>query len=445
MQEDTLFAIMTLIYFIVPIIILKVNYFVTVMNICVLFVVTAFCIYFFSSQPMVLMSTSLILHFAFVLVLYMQTRDSIITLVYSITINIILNLSWYCSFGLLLSMEGQSNIAFPYGVLTGREVIVGYLLQLIFVIIQSALMKNYLENNDKESLKRLIIHYTAVRNMIFCVPLLIEIATMFIFLVPRVHYLYSVIVTLIMVFLFIYFLGIIALKIKFNQQRELLTIISTQHENLENRNAHLNGLKHDFKNMIISINLFVQQRDYSGLAGYIRDIDTMIDYNVETGIELPEIKNLAIKGMFLAKLMQAETMGITVHVRVIEAIIDVKVNTVKCIRVLGIVLDNAIEAAQESEEKTIDILIYRKQGQLIFLIVNSVSRDADVDMEALYSPSYSSKGADRGYGLYNINKIVKSEKRLKFKPVLNDGKFIVEFIIQEHDKEVKSREEIICD
>lgn len=445
MQEDTLFAIMMLLYFIVPIIILNVNYFVTVLNMGILIIALATCLLFFANQPYVLINTNLIIHLGFVFVLYIQTRDSIITLVYAITVNIILNLSWYCSFGILISMEGRNNIVFPYGSLTTVEIVVGYALQFIFIIIQSALMKNYLENNDRESLKRLITNYAAMRNLIFCLPILIEMATLFIFLVPAVHYLYSVIVTLIMVFLFIYFLGIIALKIKFNQQEELLTVISTQHESLEKRNAHLNGLKHDFKNMIISINLFVEQSDYKGLAGYIRDIDSIINYKTEAGIELPEVKNLAVKGLLLAKLVQAEAMGIIVNIRVIEAIVDIKVNTAKCIRIMGIVLDNAIEAAAESEEKTIDILIYRKQYKIIFLIVNSVQDAKKIDMDALYSPRYSSKGEDRGYGLYNINRIIKSEKRLEFQPTIKEKQFIVKFIIHEGEKEVQSHEKVICD
>ncbi|MBC6316181.1 sensor histidine kinase [Listeria grandensis] len=445
MQENMIFSVMFIIYFLTPIIILPLEYMIRMKAIIAL----TFCFGIYTCNSFLYSDLSIfggwIIYAAFIISFYLSTKDMMVTLFYLLIVNIILNTSWYFSFGILLGMEGSSSMTFPFGTLTSLEIVTGYVLQFIFIVIQSAIMKNYLNYNSMDSLKGLFKSSLLVKILIVGVPICIETATVAIFLIPEIDYRYSMVTMLVMIFIVTYFLGMISLKIKVRQQIELLEVISGQQENLESRNRYLNGLKHDFKNVLISVNLFIQKDDYVGLTHYLKDIDVMMMDADGEMMELPEIKNLAIKGLLWAKMLHAKSEGIKINIKVLEIIEGLSVNITKCIRVLGIILDNAIEGAIESEEKSIDILIYKQQGSVVFLVLNTVNDACEIDMKALYHPGYSSKGCNRGYGLYNVAMIVKDEQQMAFHPKIEGNSFIAKFIVDENNKEFKKHEKIICD
>ncbi|MBC1474001.1 GHKL domain-containing protein [Listeria grandensis] len=445
MKENMIFSVMFIIYFLTPTIILPLKYMIQMKTIIAL--ISCFVIYtcsFFLYSDLSIFG-GLIIYVAFIISFYFSTKDMMVPLFYLLVVNIILNISWYFSFGILLGMKGQNSMTFPFGTLSNVEIVTGYVLQFIFIVIQSAIMKNYLNYNSMDSLKGLFKNSLLVKILMVGVPICIETATVAIFLIPEIDYRYSMITMLVMIFIVIYFLGTISLKMKVRQQDELLEVISKQQENLESRNRYLNGLKHDFKNVLISVNLFIQKDDYAGLTHYLKDVDIMmIDTDGET-MELPEIKNLAIKGLLWAKMLHAKSEGIKINIKVLEIIDGLSVNITKCIRVLGIILDNAIEGTSESEEKSIDILIYRQQGSIVFLVLNTIGDVCEIDMKALYHPGYSSKGPNRGYGLYNVAMIVRDEQQMTFHPKIEGNSFIAKFIVDENNKESKKYEKSICD
>ncbi len=71
----------------------------------------------------------------------------------------------------------------------------------------------------------------------------------------------------------------------------------------------------------------------------------------------------------------------------------------KICEVLGIAIDNAIEAAKVSKEKIVDVEIYENNG-IIFEIANSFC--STIDLEKLFDSEYSTKNRGTGIGLNYI-------------------------------------------
>ena len=82
-------------------------------------------------------------------------------------------------------------------------------------------------------------------------------------------------------------------------------------------------------------------------------------------------------------------------------------------RILGILMDNAIEATSECEEKIVNVSIRknsRKHMQL--LVIENTYKNKDIDTEKIYEKGYSTKSNNTGLGLWEVRQILKKNNNL---------------------------------
>lgn len=79
--------------------------------------------------------------------------------------------------------------------------------------------------------------------------------------------------------------------------------------------------------------------------------------------------------------------------------------------ILGVFLDNAIEAVKDLKKKSIYLEIYIMDGYLCFDITNNFEGVLDIDK--IYKPKYTTKGKEHGYGLEVVNKIVRENEKIE--------------------------------
>ena len=76
--------------------------------------------------------------------------------------------------------------------------------------------------------------------------------------------------------------------------------------------------------------------------------------------------------------------------------------------VLGIYLDNALEAAENSDQKLVSLEIYEINHNLNFTISNSYKEI--IPLKKMKKKGFSTKGKNHGKGLYYVNKLVNKIK-----------------------------------
>ena len=76
-------------------------------------------------------------------------------------------------------------------------------------------------------------------------------------------------------------------------------------------------------------------------------------------------------------------------------------------------MDNAIEAANECNEKIINVCI-RKDFKVArqVLIIENTYKDKNVDTEKIYEKGFSSKPHNTGLGLWEVRQILKKNNNL---------------------------------
>lgn len=74
-------------------------------------------------------------------------------------------------------------------------------------------------------------------------------------------------------------------------------------------------------------------------------------------------------------------------------------------------MNNAIEAAKESYGKIVELVIEqdfsKAEDKYIVTIKNTVKDSKKINILSMFKVRFSSKGKDRGYGLSNVQRIVK--------------------------------------
>ncbi len=175
--------------------------------------------------------------------------------------------------------------------------------------------------------------------------------------------------------------------------------------------------RHDFGNIVQAISGYADNNDIDGLKQYYKQLQ--LDFEDVKSLEMLNptiIDNPAVYSLLTAKYHKAIDLGISMKVHVSLKLEKLNMMIYEFTRVLGILLDNAIEACENCDEKIINLEIRRdeKSPRQLLLIQNTYA-DKNVNLERINEKGYTSKkddGNPHGLGLWEVNKILKRAKNL---------------------------------
>lgn len=183
---------------------------------------------------------------------------------------------------------------------------------------------------------------------------------------------------------------------------------------LEILHDNVRCFKHDFNNIITTIGGYVQSEDLNGLKKYYSNLQTDCEKINNLNILNPStINEPAIYSLLTNKYHQAENKGIKVNLEIFIDLRQLRMKIYEFTRILGILLDNAVEASNECDEKIINIAIrkdFHSDRQL--LIIENTYKDKDIDTEKIYDKGYSTKEHNTGIGLWEVRQILKKNNNL---------------------------------
>lgn len=155
--------------------------------------------------------------------------------------------------------------------------------------------------------------------------------------------------------------------------------------------------------------------------------------------DFTNLKNLditEIKSLVYNKLIRAQELGFTVHVEVTSLISSFELQA-QIAEILGIYLDNAIDAladVPDGTEKDLFFTAFADNDNINFIISNRFYA-TDLDFRSLNRLGYSTKGEDRGMGLYLANKILEKNKNIIHNTIIEKNMFTQKLSIPRTSKE----------
>lgn len=167
---------------------------------------------------------------------------------------------------------------------------------------------------------------------------------------------------------------------------------------------------HDYKNQLIVINGYID--DKVKLKEYISEIikeqKSVIDNKMVRNIDkLPS----GLKGLVYYKLANLDNkilvdLSVSGEIKKFNNIEPKKSKDI--LKIIGVLLDNAIEAVENADEKYIELNFDIKNNKLKFELLNSYK--GNVTIKNVLTAGFSTKGNNRGYGIPLIKDIVNKNK-----------------------------------
>ena len=197
----------------------------------------------------------------------------------------------------------------------------------------------------------------------------------------------------------------------------------------------IRGFKHDFHNIVQSIGGYADRGDLEGLRVYYRQLlqDCGRTNNL-TALNPEVINNPAIYNVLATKYHKADEIGVQINLGIFIDLNEIEkhMKIYEFTRILGILLDNAIEAASECENKVIHVSFRKEQNRRrLLVIIDNTYKNKDVNVDKIYEKDFStkSKETNSGLGLWEVRQILKKNNNLNLFTTKSEEFFSQQFEI----------------
>jgi len=226
---------------------------------------------------------------------------------------------------------------------------------------------------------------------------------------------------LILVFYLLFFMGVIKkldtyLKDKLHERLDQEQAL--RYRDMERYSRHIEELykevrsfRHDYTNILTSLRLGIEEEDMEQIKevydSVLKDSSQKLQDNKYDLGRLVNIRDRALKSLLAGKFLKARDKKIVFNVEVPEEIQVEGMSLLDFLTIVSILCDNAIEASAEASQPHVSIAFLKNGAQETFIIENSIKEER-IDISEIFSFGASSKGEERGVGLYTVMKIVES-------------------------------------
>ena len=331
-----------------------------------------------------------------------NVRKSLISLLVSQLINIISELIFIVPMNLILKENFASFANSIIGLLTINIIIT---IISFIILATKAPTKSYniiikATNNSKNSD---VITYTFI---IFTFAITSTTAS---YLKWNAIYVLIINTGLFMLFIFV--------ALKFAKTKNSFDEISSKYEtsitSLREYEAMIDKYRisnHENKNELQTLRNLISKKNTKALKYIDSILDNKIKDNEKIMHKTSKIPEGGLRATIYSKLCIMDELGIKYSLDIAKDIrtvdlINMKEDIVLNIcKILGVFLDNAIEAVKDLKTKHIGIEIYLMDGDLCVDITNNY--EGKLDMNKIGSSKYTTKGGNHGYGLSLVNQII---------------------------------------
>lgn len=233
-------------------------------------------------------------------------------------------------------------------------------------------------------------------------------------------------VIIFLVFILLLYFGYLE-NIKLNKISDEYNSLFNYLDKYEKQLNEKRKLIHDFKNQLIVINSYAE--DNIKLKEYLKSIIEEHKNIKETKI-LKNINKLprGLKGLVYYKLSQIEdeikiSLNVNSKFKGFDTL-NSKDNR-NILKIVGILIDNAIESAVKTSQKYILVDISMNKGVFEMIIVNSC--EENVEKSKIMELGFSTKGKNRGYGLSLVKDIIRNDNRYNLELDSENNEFRTNF------------------
>ncbi len=273
----------------------------------------------------------------------------------------------------------------------------------------------------KSILKSGISRKTKILLFVYFIFLIFVVCIQFFVIKNYMHNIPLFILLIVTALLILYFLISSAVKsVKLAKATRSLEDARLYNKNLQVLHDSLRCFKHDIANTMQCIGGYIANDNMEGLKKYYRSVQNECNnINNLTALDPALINDSGLYSLLTSKYYLAEKDNIKFNVSICTSFDKLDIPSFVLNKILGILLDNALDASRNSREKEIYFEVKRSPKssnvrKSSIILENSYS-NKDVNLDRIREKGYTSKSKEagsHGLGLWEVNKILSKSKNL---------------------------------
>lgn len=188
----------------------------------------------------------------------------------------------------------------------------------------------------------------------------------------------------------------------------------------------IRGFRHDYGGMLASFQSAIHTGDIKEVERIYQEV--LVNANLQlrsdkyTYFDLNNVGDSALRSVMTQTLFKARDYNIELTFEVKDFVKPLPIKLLDLVRMTSVLLNNAIEGAAESYQKTMNVSLVDLDTETILVIQNS-RKKRPLDLEEIYQTDFSTKGEGRGLGLSNIKEIINNYEGIILDTKIEDEYF----------------------
>ena len=214
----------------------------------------------------------------------------------------------------------------------------------------------------------------------------------------------------------------IALKQKKFEQEHLQTytdeIVALYNE--------IRGFRHDYAGMLVSMQMAIDSKDLQEIDRIYNEVLVKANQKLRsdkyTYFDLNNIEDSALRSLIAQSIVYARNKDVEFILEVKDIITRLSIDLLDLVRIMSVLLNNAVEGAAESYLKQMEVAVIKMDLETVIVIQNSC-KITMTPSEDLFELGFSTKGRNRGIGLNNVKEILDKYENIILETEMEDSKF----------------------
>ena len=188
----------------------------------------------------------------------------------------------------------------------------------------------------------------------------------------------------------------------------------------------IRGFRHDYAGMLVCMQMAIDSGDLQEIDRVYNEVLVKANLKLRsdkyTYFDLNNIEDSALRSLIAQAIVYAGNNGVEFSLEVKDTITNLQIELLDLVRIMSVLLNNAVEGSAESCKKKIEVAVIKMDYETVIVIQNSC-KVTSTHPEDLFALGFSTKGANRGIGLNNVKEILDKYENIILETVMEDSTF----------------------
>ena len=242
----------------------------------------------------------------------------------------------------------------------------------------------------------------------------------------------SILATIVFICLLLIFFAMNAKKVQvereiaLNQKKFEQEHLQTYTDEIVALYNEIRGFRHDYAGMLVSMQMAIYSKDLQEIDRIYNQVLVKANQKLRsdkyTYFDLNNIEDSALRSLIAQSIVYARNKDVEFTLEVKDIITRLSIELLDLVRIMSVLLNNAVEGAAESYSKQMEVAVIKMDLETVIVIQNSCKYTM-TPSEDLFELGFSTKGRNRGIGLNNVKDILDKYENIILETEMEDSKF----------------------